>query len=706
LKRSFRIEESQELDEIMHPKPAELHISEIIELSALEELIITLSEAIRLRLTVFDHQGATILTIPQGTSPSPGQGSGDSRLFAAIEGAAKSPSSTQGDGILELTIGNRQFLAFSVIAERKIVAYLAGGPFIQQNGEGDPKSCAILNDAQKSLCSKVISSCGAMIGEFYLEKSQARLYLSRMSTLYEIGNTVNSTLKLEALLRLVLDNAITLLGAQAGSIMLLDESSREMRIFVAYGLSDEIIENTRVRLGQGISGGVAQSGIPRLLLKGVRESTSFAEKKREEIKSAICVPLKAKGQIIGVLNVSGKSGADDFTREDMELLEIMAGNAAGAIINANLYQKLQDKVYELGSLYEIGTTITSAKAKKKVLQAVLKSARKLLKARKGSLMLLDRELGELRIEIAYGLSKKIQREARPRLGEGIAGRVALEGKPRLMQKGKKVSGSKSEKSEKEIPSAISVPVRIKDRIIGVLNVSDRESGDNFTRESMELLEMLANQAAIALENSRLYEELQELFVESISALANAIDARDPYTRGHSQRVTEYSIRIARKMGLPDEEIEYIQYAALLHDIGKINIRDDILHKPGKLSDEEFLEMQKHPVYGARIMEPVKRFRTILPYMFHHHEKFEGKGYPEHLKGFEIPLAARIITVGDSFDAMTSDRPYRKGFSCEKAVEELLRNAGTQFDPQIVEIFVKILQEDRSCHPENLAAKTI
>ena len=309
-------------------------------------------------------------------------------------------------------------------------------------------------------------------------------------------------------------------------------------------------------------------------------------------------------------------------------------------------------------------------------------------------MLLDKEKGELSIEVAYGLPKKIVKIARPKLGEGIAGKVALEGKPRLMLKGIRESESKkSEKETHEIPSAISVPIRIKDNLIGVLNVSDREDEDNFSSESVDLLMMLANQAAVALENSRLLQELHELFVESITALANAIDARDPYTRGHSQRVTEYSLRICKHLPLSQEEIDYIQYAALLHDIGKIHIRDDILHKPGKLSESEFEEMQKHPAYGAKIMEPVKRFRTILPYMFHHHEKFTGKGYPYHLKGEEIPLAARIIAVADAFDAMTSDRPYRKGFSTEEAIKELERNAGTQFDPMIVEIFIKIIKED-------------
>jgi len=333
--------------------------------------------------------------------------------------------------------------------------------------------------------------------------------------------------------------------------------------------------------------------------------------------------------------------------------------------------------------------------RKVVINEVLNSAQRLLRAKKGSLMLMDKETDELRIESAYGMPRKIQKIVRLKMGEGIAGKAALEGTPRLLKKGVKVSDSKSGEGEKEFPSAMSVPVKIKEKVIGVLNVSDREDGENFTDESVNLLSMLASQAAIAIENSRLMEELQELFVQSITALANAIDARDPYTRGHSQRVTEYSLIIARKMGLSREDRELIQYAALLHDIGKIHIRDDILHKPSRLTDEEFEEMQKHPAYGAK----------ILPYMYHHHEKFAGLGYPFHLQGEDIPLAARIISVADSFDAMTSDRPYRKGLPVEQAVSELHKCCGSQFDPEVVNVFIKLLSEKKHNFVERLIRKT-
>jgi len=189
------------------------------------------------------------------------------------------------------------------------------------------------------------------------------------------------------------------------------------------------------------------------------------------------------------------------------------------------------------------------------------------------------------------------------------------------------------------------------------------------------------------------KEKEKLFVSSIRSLANAIEARDAYTRGHSERVTAYSVRIARGMNLDKTEIERIRYAALLHDIGKIKIPQDVLNKPGRLTEEEYGVMKEHPVFGAKILEPVEEFGEILPYLYHHHERFDRRGYPDGLGGKDIPLASRILAVADTFDAMTSDRPYRNALPMKIAIQELEKNAGTQLDPEIVQIFVTIINSE-------------
>jgi len=180
---------------------------------------------------------------------------------------------------------------------------------------------------------------------------------------------------------------------------------------------------------------------------------------------------------------------------------------------------------------------------------------------------------------------------------------------------------------------------------------------------------------------------EELFYESITALASSIDAKDPYTKGHSERVTNYSVAIAREMGLKEQVITKVRIAALLHDVGKIGVSDSVLQKPGKLSDEEFEEMKRHPIFGANIMGSIKKLVDIIPGMKYHHERFDGSGYPDGIKGDLIPLEAKIIAVADTYDAMTTDRPYQKRMNPRFVAKKILSWAGTRYDPKVVKGFV-------------------
>jgi putative nucleotidyltransferase with HDIG domain len=531
----------------------------------------------------------------------------------------------------------------------------------------------------------------------YSEKINSSRTLQEVAALYKVVKSLNSTLSLKEVLSKVLQYSTDLLEAKDGSVMILDEDTKLLRIFVSYGIDEAEIKKTRIPIGEGIAGKVAKSGVSKLILKEERKSSQSNGK--SDTESTLCVPLSVQGQIFGVINISGAKENKNFTKKNLDLLEIIASSAAVAINNAKLYEGLCKKVQEHATLLYVGNAISSSLNPDTVLQEVLDKAIRLLDAQKGSLMLLDDETDELRIVNACGLSWEIIEYTRIKLGEGIAGRVAKEGDPLLLKKGIKVANSHSDKTGEELASAISVPVKIKEKVIGVLNISDHVKRENFTNDHVGMLQMFATQAAIAIENSRLHRELKELFVGSVKALINAIEARDPYTKGHSIRVTHYSSKIAQAMKMKAEEVENIQYAALLHDIGKINVKDEILLKPGKLSDEERHAIEEHPNYGALIMKPVKAFQRILPFLYYHHEKYAGSGYPTQLKGDKIPVESRIIAVADSFDAMTSDRPYRRALTIEDALRELERNAGTQFDPNIVTIFIELVHRDKTCTPE-------
>jgi putative nucleotidyltransferase with HDIG domain len=206
---------------------------------------------------------------------------------------------------------------------------------------------------------------------------------------------------------------------------------------------------------------------------------------------------------------------------------------------------------------------------------------------------------------------------------------------------------------------------------------------------------LIHQIAVALSNSKLIEELDELNWGTLEALARTVDAKSPWTAGHSQRVTKMSLEIARALGLSQPEMQVLHRAALLHDIGKIGIPASILDKPAKLDDEEYRLIKEHPRMGARILEPVRAYFEILPLVLQHHERFDGQGYPNGLSGDAISLGARILAVADVYDALVSDRPYRSGWTQHRAIELISQEAGRQFDPLVVEVFLKVLTQKRA-----------
>lgn len=244
----------------------------------------------------------------------------------------------------------------------------------------------------------------------------------------------------------------------------------------------------------------------------------------------------------------------------------------------------------------------------------------------------------------------------------------------------------------KITAEIAVPLGFREQIVGVLYLGSEEPLYNFGTEEMDFLSRLADVISMAIFNGMLFQQMEESYFSTISALTNAIEAKDPYIRGHTERVMGYTMKIADRLGLSIQEKDHLRFAAALHDIGKIGLSPSILDKPGILNEEEWAEIRRHPLKGIDILSPIKFLIPIIPHILHHHERYEGSGYPNGLEGNRIPLYARILAVVDAFDAMTSDRPYRKALDIEAAKKELRKEAGSQFDPEIVEIFLKILEE--------------
>ena len=247
---------------------------------------------------------------------------------------------------------------------------------------------------------------------------------------------------------------------------------------------------------------------------------------------------------------------------------------------------------------------------------------------------------------------------------------------------------------KYIQSFITQPICSRRTLVGYINLITISKFDKLTSGQLDVLMLLSNSAASTFMNFNLYHELEHSYLQAFSALANAIEARDAYTAGHTTRVCQLAELIALELGWDEKQLHYLKIGCTLHDIGKIGIPDSILNKQDKLSDSELTKMNYHPDMGLKIIQGIELFEPAIPYIMAHHEKYDGTGYPNQLKGTDIPIEGRLLAVADTFDAILSDRPYRKGRSLKIAVQELVQNKGTQFDPLIVDTFFWIMKQGK------------
>jgi len=344
----------------------------------------------------------------------------------------------------------------------------------------------------------------------------------------------------------------------------------------------------------------------------------------------------------------------------------------------------------LGLLYKISQRVSSVSDVSKLVEQITQITQDSLKASASSILLLDAEMQELFFEVAKGQAKKVLKQMRIGANSGIAGWVATHSKPLIVNdvaKDQRFNSAIDNSTGFVTRSIMCVPLVIHRKTIGVIQVLNKLDGGDFNEQDLEILVPVASTAAMAIENARLQESVVNGYKNTVRALAGAVDAKDTYTRGHSERVMEYTLLGGISLALSTKEMDVLEYAAILHDIGKIGIADTILSKPGPLTPEEELVIRQHPSIGAKIIEDIPFLQETRKLILHHHEKYDGTGYPDGLKGDEIPIGARLLAVADTFDTMTTDRAYRAAQSIDSAMDELHRYSGTQFCPVAVKAFV-------------------
>jgi len=357
---------------------------------------------------------------------------------------------------------------------------------------------------------------------------------------------------------------------------------------------------------------------------------------------------------------------------------------------------------EADFVFKLHEQLSSTLENDRIARYIVDSLKEFLFVEKVILLLVDKDTDLFRVEYSYGARRESVSEFLLSKSESVAGFITSQRKPLLVQDIEQEYYLKKLNKEGYLTkSFIGAPLIFKNEVFGVLYVCDKKPNKQFSQIDFSLVVNVAKVSAIAFQNVKLNAEIENDYVKTLSTLALAIDARDPYTQRHSVNVTKYTVAIAIEMGCSRDQIQLFKRASSLHDIGKIGIRDAILLKPGKLTDDEFDQIKTHPVRGEEMVKPLSFLKEASCLIRHHHERYDGRGYPDRLAADEIELGSRILCVADTFDAMTGDRPYRKALSFSVAKEELIKCKGSQFDPEAVDAFLIALERDVTLFTEQV-----
>jgi len=428
--------------------------------------------------------------------------------------------------------------------------------------------------------------------------------------------------------------------------------------------------------------------------------------------------LKGKGVPVPVIMISGfvdmetaievlRQGAFDYLTKPIQrnvlILSVKRGLEYKELIedrrrleaeNKKYQEYMEQKVAEqtalIEQLFEVSIYLTTLEGLETISDFLVESISRLTKSRRISVLLYNKSSRRLEIIKAKGVPLEWVKKTRQAVGEPIAGKVYADGKAVIIDAIGEKNGAKGYSASKAF---VSLPLGNQNNPLGVINVTDKDGDVFFNRVDLKILESLAASASVAIQNDLRRMDIEEVYLELVKTLAEAIETKDAYTRGHCERVPEISLNIAKTMGLSLHQIRDILLASILHDVGKIGIPERILTKAGPLVQHEWALIQENPDLALNIIQHVGFLGEAREIIAQHHERYDGTGYPKGLKGESIHLGARILAVADAFDAMSSERPYHPSLKKAMIIEEIRQQAGLQFDPQVVEIFLALLAQE-------------
>lgn len=524
-------------------------------------------------------------------------------------------------------------------------------------------------------------------------------YTHQLETLNTTTAALSTSLELDHVLELILGQIGQVLPFDSGAIFLHDEG--KLRVMADRGIKPSVkghVYFSENELFQEIQ----RTGLP-LIVSNTKEDPRFQNwGQSENVASWMGVPLIVRDTMIGYLTLDSIQ-LNSYSDEQADLALTFASQAAQAIENAHQVSAAQHRMKQLDALLNIDQAIMGSFDLKVTLNIILEQLRTQLAIDAAVVLIYQVDLQTLQFAQGRGLQTVALQYTDLRLGEGYAGEVGLQRDhvfiPDLNQDEGKIQKS-PQFSKEGFVAYYGVPLIAKGKLVGVLEIFQRSSL-NPDHEWVNYLRLLSSQVAIAIENITMFNDLQRSNVDltlaydaTIEGWAHALELKDMETEGHSRRVVELTMNLAREMKISGEKMGHIRRGAMLHDIGKMGIPDSILQKPGKLNDKEWQIMRQHPVFAFEWLSPIQYLQPALEIPYAHHEKWDGTGYPRGLEGEQIPLAARIFAIVDVWDALNSDRPYRKAWSKEKILDHIEEQSGKHFDPRVADAFLELIETER------------
>ncbi len=534
----------------------------------------------------------------------------------------------------------------------------------------------------------------------------ARLYeaekqrTTRLTQIVKLGIELASLRQEDEVLETLVNHVADVMDSPTCTVMLIDAEKNEAVLRAGTGLPAGS-DKTRVPLSSPAIRKLIETGEPLILSDIDRQEPSIRRiLVRPDLKAFFAYPMVRGGRVIGVLTLS-KQRKYQPSAEEISACHLLAERAAAALENARLFEKTERHLQQVQALRAIDAAIASSFDLKAILNIILQQIIAQLGVDAVDILLLNPHNYAFEYSIGKGFLTNAIEKSRFLLGEGVIGHQIMERRTIHIPDLKAVIHNflRADIFRAEgFTTYSAVPLIAKGEVKGVLEIYQRTQSEQ-SAEWVEFLETLAGQVTIAIDNSQLFTNLQRSNLElslaydaTIEGWSRALDMRDTVTEGHTKRVTEMALRLARVMGMSEADLVHMRRGILLHDMGKMGVPDTILLKPDALSEEEWKIMHMHPQYAFEMLAPISYLRPALDIPGSHHEKWDGTGYPRGLKGEQIPLAARIFAVVDVFDALTSDRPYRKAWTRKKSLQYILDEKGKFFDPRVVDVFMSMKQE--------------